>query len=442
MLLRRAQGALALAAAGALFLPTAAAEPLPSPSDPGASATAQPTSPGDPTPTGGTDPFVYTGPAAQPYASLSPEEVAAQVDEANALAERILANNQEISALVKELQKHSERANTLLQRYSTARQKHDEAEEEAKEARRAAEALKNRLAAGRKDLRDWAFGTFTEAGGYSDTLAFLNIMTKQPAQAGDSAGDLTYLTDERIHTVDLVREETEEQAALARRAEQAEERAAAEKAKADTARKELDAVIKDRKAKLETLRKDYTDELQAAGPLVQALFGVTGSDAEQAQSALMEAMEKAGQDVSSFEGGRPCSDNEASYPNGQLPPGALCPLIGGAGEALRPRAAAAFNTMSTAYARDTGQTICITDSYRSYAEQVIVKQQRGGWAAAPGTSNHGLGLALDLCGGINSFGTAAHAWMQQNAPLYGWFHPTWAQAGGSLPEPWHWEFAG
>ena len=96
--------------------------------------------------------------------------------------------------------------------------------------------------------------------------------------------------------------------------------------------------------------------------------------------------------------------------------------------------------MSKAYARDTGQTICVTDSYRSYAEQVVTKQNRGGWAAAPGTSNHGLGKALDLCGGINNFGHPAHAWMQQNAPLYGWFHPSWAAAGGSLPEPWHWEF--
>ena len=28
------------------------------------------------------------------------------------------------------------------------------------------------------------------------------------------------------------------------------------------------------------------------------------------------------------------------------------------------------------------------------------------------------------------------------APLYGWFHPDWAEASGSLPEPWHWEYAG
>jgi len=43
---------------------------------------------------------------------------------------------------------------------------------------------------------------------------------------------------------------------------------------------------------------------------------------------------------------------------------------------------------------------------------------------------------------VQSFGTAAHVWMQQNAPLYGWYHPAWAEPSGSMPEPWHWEFAG
>ena len=440
--LRRVHAALVLAAAGALMAPQAMAEPLPSPTDPAQTSSTAGTS----QPPGGTepsdDPFVYNGPAAQPYASLSSEEVSAQIKEADALAARILQSNKEISSLVKTLRRDSKKANTLLQKYSTAKKEYEAAEAEATEARRAAEALRNRLEAGRKDLRDWAFGTYTEAGGYSDTMAFLNIMTKEPSQAGDSAGDLTYLTDERIHSVDLVREKTVDQATLARRAERAEKRAEEQKAKADKARKDHDAIIKERKATLETLRTEYAKELQEAGPLVQSLFGMASPDAQRAQEALTSAMAEAGQDVSAFEGGKPCSDNESPYPNGQLPPSALCPLIGASGEGLRPRAAAAFNAMSKAYARDTGQAICVTDSYRSYAEQVIVKQQRGGWAAAPGTSNHGFGVALDLCGGINSFGSAAHAWMQQNAPLYGWFHPSWAQAGGSLPEPWHWEFAG
>jgi LAS superfamily LD-carboxypeptidase LdcB len=109
---------------------------------------------------------------------------------------------------------------------------------------------------------------------------------------------------------------------------------------------------------------------------------------------------------------------------------------------LRPGAAAAFNAKSLAFERDAGHPICITDSYRSFAEQVSVKATRGAWAAEPGTSQHGLGLAVDLCGGIENFGSPAHLWMTQNAPLYGWFHPDWAEPTGALPEPWHWEYAG
>ena len=94
------------------------------------------------------------------------------------------------------------------------------------------------------------------------------------------------------------------------------------------------------------------------------------------------------------------------------------------------------------FAEDFGRPICVTDSYRSFSEQVAVKATRGKWAATPGTSEHGKGLALDLCGGIQSFGDPAHLWMKQNAPLYGFFHPSYLGPNSSTPEPWHWEFAG
>lgn len=62
-------------------------------------------------------------------------------------------------------------------------------------------------------------------------------------------------------------------------------------------------------------------------------------------------------------------------------------------------------------------------------------------AATPGTRQHGLGLSVDLCGGVQDFSAPAHLWMQRHAPLYGWFHPAWAESSGVRPEPWHWEFA-
>jgi LAS superfamily LD-carboxypeptidase LdcB len=63
-------------------------------------------------------------------------------------------------------------------------------------------------------------------------------------------------------------------------------------------------------------------------------------------------------------------------------------------------------------------------------------------AAVPGTSNHGWGVAIDLCGGIERFGTPEHEWLASHGPSYGWIHPTWAAENGSRPEPWHFEYAG
>jgi LAS superfamily LD-carboxypeptidase LdcB len=141
-------------------------------------------------------------------------------------------------------------------------------------------------------------------------------------------------------------------------------------------------------------------------------------------------------------GGTPCSRDEGRYANGRVPRSALCALRDDRSESLRPRAAAAFDALSAAYRRDTGRPLCVTDSYRSYDEQVAVKATRGRWAATPGRSEHGLGLAVDLCGGVDRFGTEAHRWVAAHAPRYGWVHPAWAAADGSLPEPWHWEFTG
>lgn len=140
--------------------------------------------------------------------------------------------------------------------------------------------------------------------------------------------------------------------------------------------------------------------------------------------------------------GRCAGASLTGYPNGRLPTAALCPLWGAPGQLLRADAAAAFTGMSTAYAAQFGSPICVTDSYRPYAVQVRLYREKPTLAAYPGSSEHGWGRAADLCGGIQSEGTAAHRWMLANAPRFGWFHPSWAEPGGSRPEPWHFEFGG
>ena len=140
----------------------------------------------------------------------------------------------------------------------------------------------------------------------------------------------------------------------------------------------------------------------------------------------------------SFDGAR----QWGGYPNGLIPPSAMCPL--GVGDhRLRCDAAAAYRAMSAAFAGAFGSPICITDSYRTYASQVRLYGQKPALAAVPGTSNHGWGLAVDLCGGIEHYGTPQYTWLKANAGRFGFLHPDWAEPGtvarspgtGSTPAP-------
>jgi LAS superfamily LD-carboxypeptidase LdcB len=98
--------------------------------------------------------------------------------------------------------------------------------------------------------------------------------------------------------------------------------------------------------------------------------------------------------------------------------------------------------MSQAHAASVGGPLCVTSAYRTYSEQAAVYRSKPGLAAVPGKSEHGWGKAVDLCGGVEDSGSSAHRWMQANAGRFGWFHPDWAEPGGSRPEPWHWEYGG
>jgi LAS superfamily LD-carboxypeptidase LdcB len=84
-------------------------------------------------------------------------------------------------------------------------------------------------------------------------------------------------------------------------------------------------------------------------------------------------------------------------------------------------------------AKRAGVNIGITDSYRSYTEQVDLAKRKGlysqgGLAAKPGTSDHGWGLATDL-----DLDSKAQTWMRANAGKYGFVEDT-------PREPWHWAY--
>jgi zinc D-Ala-D-Ala carboxypeptidase len=373
--------------------------------------------------------------------TLGPAELSAQIARAKALTDELTRSNAGIAAAATKLDRLAAQANALLQQVAAARDAERTAREEANRDVLLFQQLSTRLGDDRRALGQWAYQAYAGGGGsLADMGALLDSLTRSAAESSDTAAQLSYLSDQRTHAFERVRDHTALQQSIAARAVEASTRATEAAQSAADAKRKLDVVIAAQKAQLEATRRLHAAQVGRAGPINGLLLGSGDRQAVQAARDLSKAVIVAG--IGKDGSVKACSKDEADYPNGHIPASGLCPLYGDPAQSLRPGAAAAFNALSLAYQRETGHPVCITDSYRSLAEQVAVKAERGRWAATPGTSEHGKGLAVDLCGGIESFGTAAHLWMKQNAPLYGWFHPNWAEPNGALPEPWHWEYAG
>ena len=298
----------------------------------------------------------------------------------------------------------------------------------------------------RRDLGRWARQAYQGGTGLAAS-PMLNTLFR--ARSGDDLGTdrvvLRRIGRDRALALDAVVLARQQADSATDRAADASEAAATAAIAAAAAREDADQALDVQRRLLgvaETaLAQTHTDtavalarqvQLQAAADLTRTR---RAAGAAGAGSGATKDNRVTGQ-VGSCAGGA-----VEQYPNGQIPVAVLCPLWGAPGY-LRADAAFAYDRLSHAYAAQFAVPICLTDAYRTYATQVDLYARKPGLAAMPGTSNHGWGTAVDLCGGIQSFATAQHDWMLINAPLYGWFHPGWAEPGGSRPEPWHWEFGG
>ena len=129
------------------------------------------------------------------------------------------------------------------------------------------------------------------------------------------------------------------------------------------------------------------------------------------------------------------------FANGEIPLDVLCPVSFAPGHRLRCDAADALELMNAAFRAALGTNLTLTDSYRTLDGQLAVRAAKPLLAALPGTSNHGWGLAVDLGGGVESYGSQQYAWLTSHAAEYGWHHPAYMNQDGPGPhEPWHWEF--
>jgi hypothetical protein len=132
------------------------------------------------------------------------------------------------------------------------------------------------------------------------------------------------------------------------------------------------------------------------------------------------------------------------YENGRLPASALRRSTTGC--RMYAPAAVAYDAMVAA-AAEAGFRLEHSGCYRSHQQQVLLRQARCAqnrckFAAVPGTSMHGWGLAVDFKIGNRAldYRDELFAWLTANAGRFGYVHPYWARQGGNLQEPWHWEY--
>tara|TARA_R110000824_G_scaffold27012_2_gene92221 strand:- start:984 stop:2099 length:1116 start_codon:yes stop_codon:yes gene_type:complete len=96
--------------------------------------------------------------------------------------------------------------------------------------------------------------------------------------------------------------------------------------------------------------------------------------------------------------------------------------------------------LATAYQVKFNKPLVITSAYRSFDKQKELYNNPGpGWAAKPGTSNHGWGLAFDFnhgAAGKPLFTDAEYIWMDTHAVTYKFYN---AGKHFSNAEPWHFE---
>jgi hypothetical protein len=142
----------------------------------------------------------------------------------------------------------------------------------------------------------------------------------------------------------------------------------------------------------------------------------------------------------------PTTDGDGS--NGHMPMSAMCAISWGTDQLgytqyLRCDAAAALTDLEAAFRAHFGESIAMDLTYRSYADQVAMKAAFGPLAAAPGTSSHGYGTALDVqeWPDVYGFGTPRYEWLVANGPTFGWSAPARVREGAAYPEYWHFEYA-
>jgi zinc D-Ala-D-Ala carboxypeptidase len=373
--------------------------------------------------------------------ALSATELARQLAQAQALQQELLASNARLAAITARMTELSTQSSVALQTLQTAQR--TEAQALATQALQQQRLVDLQARSGelRLQLARWARAAYVSGGALAHYQAYLAaLQATRTDDVGNSLFLINYVgqgEDQALREADTL---ASVQEIVAQQANEAAQQSTAARIAAEQASAAVQTALAQQRQLLQAEQTAQAGRLGVAGFTLGQLSNLNAAQylaASNLKAAIAAGLTSAGASC------RPgvTKDSVNGFANGQIPATALCPIWGAPGQLLRADAAAAFDKMSRAYAKEFGVPICVTDSYRSYSQQVALYAAKPNLAARPGTSNHGWGVAVDLCGGVQSFGTVEHSWLFTHAPLFGWFHPAWAEPTGSRPEPWHWEFA-
>lgn len=122
---------------------------------------------------------------------------------------------------------------------------------------------------------------------------------------------------------------------------------------------------------------------------------------------------------------------------------------------LEKEAAEQWMLMARAINNDpNAPTLSVTSAYRTYDHQQFLYETKDGGVAAPGTSPHGVGRAIDISelnNSANSISAEGNArcretplfkYLDRIGPRYGWWNPWRLRDGSGTEECWHWEYWG
>ncbi|PRY18128.1 M15 family metallopeptidase [Kineococcus rhizosphaerae] len=364
-------------------------------------------------------------------------------EQAAASAAKLAQAQADLAAAQSALDALAAQANAALEAYQQAVEAKDAAvTEEAAQRERLAQAEAT-LAEGKKDLGQWASQAYRGGGSLSEYSGLVSVLkggaTDDTASAIASA---KRIGDGRSNAVEAYEEAQRVQADATVKAAAAAEEARKQADLATAAKQQADALVAQQRSQVQNLAVLQAAAAGNAASTADHAANLAAAKAQADAAAAAYAASAAAGSITAVAGDCDTGISLVGFANGLIPRSALCPLTSAPGHVLRSDAANAFTALNQAYAAQFGKNISVTDSYRTLAEQIDVKARKPGLAAKPGTSRHGLGIAVDLGDGIQNADSAQHQWMDRNAALYGWINPAWAQNRSGQFEPWHWEFTG